>query len=141
MLMKPTGRAPFKRSAPRSRRAWLWRETPLVWMICLWGMAGVSVIGLLTDWFIPTHVKVVAADPAPTPAVHDDVMYTGSIIFVPSRGDLCWQRHLDNRTGWMRDVGYRPCEKVVSYLSEHTDQANYRANRFKGISAGFNERN
>jgi len=138
--MKPTRRAPPKPPPRRSRRAWLWRETPLVWMMTLWALAGVSVIGLVTDWFIPAH-KQVAALPAPTPTINDDVMYTGSIIYVPIRGDLCWQRYLDNRTGWMRDVGYRPCDQVVSSLSEHSDQANYRANRFRGIAASFSERN
>jgi hypothetical protein len=27
--------------------------------------------------------------------------YTGSIVIVPDRGDFCWQRIIDNRTGKM----------------------------------------
>jgi hypothetical protein len=40
---------------------------------------------------------------------NDQKLYTGSIIFVPPRGDLCSQWILDNRNGKMWDNGRIDC--------------------------------
>ncbi len=110
-------------------------------MICLWALAGVSMIGLCTDWFVLGRVNPGTTAVAAAAMVVDDASYTGSILFVPRRGDLCWKRTMDNRNGNLRDVGYRPCDEVVSDLAEHTKRAAYRANRFQQVRNSFSERN
>ncbi len=131
-----------KRPPQPSHKAWLWRERPLAWMVALWAMAGVSLVGLFTDWLVPRRGDPAAATAAaPAAMVVDDAMYTGSIVYVPTRGDQCWKRTMDNRNGNLRDIGYRRCEEVVSDLALHTNQAAYRANRFQQVRNSFAERN
>jgi len=103
-------------------------------MLSLWGLAGISLIGLFTDWFVPVR-KIVVAPPAPV--MSDDAIYTGSIVYVPRRGELCWQRTLDNRNGGLHDIGYLPCDQVVSDLAVQASQAAYRANRFMQVRSSF----
>ncbi|HZT26739.1 MAG TPA: hypothetical protein VFA57_13655 [Pseudolabrys sp.] len=40
--------------------------------------------------------------------------YAGSIMVEPPKGELCWQRVFDNRTGAMWDNGYVKCDQTAA---------------------------
>jgi hypothetical protein len=68
---------------------------------------GLFAAGELKGWqFLPWAAAAKAAAPS------EDVIYTGSILYVPSEGTICRQLLFDNRTGRMRDNGLVDCEQA-----------------------------
>ena len=63
--------------------------------------------------------------------------YTGSIVIVPGRGDLCWQRIIDNRTGKMWDKGYVNCYEAVA-PPEKDQRGGMSSARINAIGKAFN---
>ena len=55
---------------------------------------------------------------APKHALDMDKIYTGSIYFVPSSGDYCLQRMIDNRTGNMWDNGSVNCDELARAIGQ-----------------------
>ena len=98
------------------RRHWYSRNGPRAFALLVWAAFG---IGLLVNSVIWSPVKLAfTAPPKPKaaiekPVISDDELYTGSIVFVPSFGEYCWERMLDNRTGVMWDKGYVDCYEAV----------------------------
>ncbi len=69
----------------------------------------------------------------------DDDLTTGSILFVPSQGNVCRLRLIDNRTWTMRDAGSVVCDDAVSWnaaVREHHSPAS----RIEAIRSGFSGR-
>lgn len=99
----------------RSARRWLLRDITLSLVLFVWVAFGFSILIYFFDW-VPVQ-RETAARPQMN-HVNDDKLYTGSIIIVPRRGDLCWERMLDNRTGKMWDKGYVRCDDAVTQPSE-----------------------
>jgi hypothetical protein len=61
--------------------------------------------------------------PVPHPALQPNeaetaTRYTGSIMTDEPRGDLCWERVFDNRTGRMWDIGYVKCDTQPAELTD-----------------------
>jgi len=75
----------------------------------------------LFDWpsFLPAIAMRSKVDPiAPKHALDMDKIYTGSIYFVPSSGDYCLQRMIDNRTGNMWDNGSVNCDELARAIGQ-----------------------
>lgn len=66
---------------------------------------------------------------------NDQKIYTGSIIFVPPRGDLCTQWLIDNRNGRMWENGSIDCSTAAS---KNTGEGQ-SAMRMRSIGKAFKE--
>jgi len=100
----------------RNVRRWRRDEFPRAFMLLVWAGFAVALLLSALGWsplrsslVFRHHAKPKAVVPVPS----SDELYTGSIYFVPSIGDYCWQRMLDNRNGDMWDIGYIDCEAVL----------------------------
>jgi hypothetical protein len=116
----------------RSSVGWFWRDFRLS-AIFVWAAFGVS---LMLYFNVPKsimaqHNSKIIAQP------DNDTLYTGSIIVVPSHGNLCWQRMFDNRTGNIWDNGYPNCDEVVSQLIEQRHSKAISSIRLHAISDAF----
>jgi hypothetical protein len=97
-----------------SRRHWFMRDIPRTYLLLVWLAFGIAVIVYSNDWH-PSGWSALRHEASVTPPQRTNVeSYTGSIIIVPTRGDICWQRMLDNRTGKMWDKGYVNCDEAIS---------------------------
>jgi hypothetical protein len=67
----------------------------------------------------------------------DDEIYTGSILFVPTGGDNCWQRFLDNQTGRLWDNGFVSCEGAAPHSLISQPGRYSTAGRVDAIRKGF----
>lgn len=65
----------------------------------------------------------------------DDEIYTGSILFVPSRGDDCWQRELDNLNDRLVDVGKVSCD--TAFAQQQAGRRGEPSPRLDAIRKGF----
>jgi hypothetical protein len=95
---------------------WLLRDLPLAKVTLIWVAFGLSILFYFSDW--SPHRRELAARPQFSNVISvnnndDDQIYTGSIVFSPTRGDQCWERMLDNRTGKMWDKGFINCDEVT----------------------------
>lgn len=101
-------------------RRWMLRDMPQAYLLLVWVAFCFSIFFFFSDW---SPVRQEAAERPQTNKVSDadvnDKIYTGSIIIVPSRGNRCWERMLDNRTGTMWDKGFVNCDEAVSQLVEN----------------------
>lgn len=70
----------------------------------------------------------------------DDNLTTGSILFVPTEGNVCRRRFIDNRTWALRDAGHVICDEAVSWNSGVQAQSYSAASRLDAIRYGFNPR-
>lgn len=88
-------------------------------MLFVWVAFCFSILIYFLDW-VPVRRETAAKPPMNPPMnyANDDKLYTGSIITVPARGDLCWERILDNRTGKIWDKGYVRCDDAVTQPAE-----------------------
>jgi len=98
--------------------------------LSVWAVFAIALMLSPFDWspvrqaltFKPKIKEAVA-----TPIVNTDELYTGSIVFVPPTGDFCWERLLDNRTGYMWDKGYVDCyETQPSTKARHPTMSGAR---------------
>jgi hypothetical protein len=67
----------------------------------------------------------------------DDVLTTGSILFVPSEGNVCRKRVIDNKTWLMRDKGYVTCDEAVSWNANIQARPYSATTRVGAIRDGF----
>jgi hypothetical protein len=94
-----------------SNRHWLLRDVPRLGVLSLWALAGFAVLAYCFEGPALMRIVATAFQPAALPAAtgNDPDIYTGSIIFVPPRGELCGQWIFDNRNGALRDNGQVNC--------------------------------
>jgi len=105
----------------RTSRYWLSRDIRLASALFVWTAFVVAVLINLFDWqpFRPAIAVQSQANPtAPKHALESDKIYTGAIFFVPSSGDYCLQRMIDNRTGNMWDNGSVDCHELARALGQ-----------------------
>ena len=65
-----------------------------------------------------------------------DKRYAGSIITDAPRGDMCWERVLDNRTGNLWDKGYVKCRDVSAPSGNH-QPSGMDATRLRDVGKAF----
>jgi hypothetical protein len=76
-----------------------------------------------------------------TPALappNDDEVYTGSILYLPDRGQMCRQLLFDNRTGRVQDNGLVDCEQA-SYRGMNEASKEWSTSRAQVISESFRQ--
>ena len=102
-----------------SNRRWLLRDVPRLGALSVWALAGFAVLAYCFDW--PALQRITAAALRPTMAAklstdtgNAQGIYTGSILFVPPRGELCAQWSFDNRNGGMWDNGQVNCRPTAA---------------------------
>jgi len=66
----------------------------------------------------------------------DEDIYTGSILYMPDRGNGCRQIMFDNRNGQLTDNGYVDCEVAFSRSADEGPKK-WSAARVRVISDGF----
>jgi hypothetical protein len=115
-----------------SYRRWLWRERALAYVFPVWLAFVLGLILYFNAW-VP-HFRKVAATPQLN---QNSQLYTGSIVIVPTRGDHCWQRMMDNRTGQLWDIGYVKCADVVTDLVEKRQRGAISNSRMRAIGKIF----
>jgi hypothetical protein len=100
---------------------WVWRDLRLSFVVLVFGAMSVGAVLYLSgsissprQWTDSPPERVLQAD--------NEVLYTGSVIVVPTEGEQCSQYLFDNRTGRMRDNGYIDCYSVVSQLVEEAEK-------------------
>jgi hypothetical protein len=97
-----------------SRRRWLLRDVAQLGVLSVVSLAGLAIVALSFEWPILQLRTTDALLPAkavkpPTDTGNAYGVYTGSILFVPPRGEICDQWMFDNRTGALRDNGRVNC--------------------------------
>ena len=122
----------------RSRRRWFTRDIPRTYLLLVWFAFGFVVLIYSNDWrpsgwSAMRQQTTTQQQPQRNPAE----AYTGAIIIVPTRGDNCWQRMLDNRTGKMWDKGYVNCEEAVSRADKEA-RSGMSTLRINAIGKAFN---
>lgn len=97
-----------------SNRRWLLRDVPHLGVLSVWALLGFALLAYCFE--SPALERVIAAALRPaavaTPSAdagNAPSMYTGSILFVPTRGELCGQWTFDNRNGAFWDNGQVNC--------------------------------
>lgn len=65
----------------------------------------------------------------------DDELRTGSILFVPSQGNICRQKLIDNATWRIWDNGPVVCDEAVSWNAAHGSR--FTGTRIDAIRDGF----
>jgi hypothetical protein len=122
-----------------SHRHWLWHDVPHLGTLSVWVLAGFAIVAYCFDW--PALQRRTAAALYPAVAAKASAttgnsanMHTGSILFVPARGELCGQWSFDNRTGAMWDNGLVSC-RLDSALSQPDSVV--PATRMMAISKAF----
>jgi hypothetical protein len=99
----------------RPSARWLYRDLRLSYVLLVWVAFGFSLFIYVKDSAPAPHgAAILPRGSATMPPTDDDMLSTASIILVPARGERCWQRILDNRTGRMWDNGYVNCYDAVS---------------------------
>jgi hypothetical protein len=97
-----------------SHRRWLLRDVPHLGALSVWALAGFAILAYCFDPPMLHRIvsaalrSVMAAKPSVDPGNAQSI-YTGSILFVPPRGELCGQWIFDNRNGAFRDNGQVNC--------------------------------
>lgn len=122
-----------------SHRRWFLRDIPRTYVLFVWLVFGLAAFVYAYDWH-PSGWTALRTEATVKPQRRDVEYYTGSIIMVPTSGDYCWQRMLDNRTGKMWDKGYVNCYEAVSPL-EKDQRVGMSSLRMNAIGKAFNRGN
>ena len=111
-----------------SNRRWLLRDVPRLGALSVWALAGFAILAYFFDRptlqhmmsaaLRPATVAKPSADPGNAPSI-----YTGSILFVPPRGELCEQWKFDNRNGAMSDNGQVNCRPTSGTKPDEVSSA------------------
>ena len=119
-----------------SRRRWFLRDIPRTYVLFVWLAFGLATVIYAVDWR-PSGWSTLRQEATAKPQRRDAEYYTGSIVIVPARGEFCWQRMIDNRTGKMWDKGYVNCYDAVAPL-EKDQRVGMSSLRMNAIGKAFN---
>ncbi len=67
-----------------------------------------------------------------------NAIYTGSMLYVPDSGNVCYQWQFDNRNGQLSDKGDVNCDAAAG--QELNGAKNWSTARIRVISDGFRDR-
>ncbi len=102
-----------------SHRRWLLRDVPHIAALFVWVAFGFAILTYFVDlstlqrWMMLTASRGTAAAKTQADVSNGQKPYTGTILFVPPRGDLCSEWMFDNRNGDMWDKGQVDCSVMV----------------------------
>ncbi len=89
-----------------ARRRWFLRDIPPTYVLFVWMAFTLAAFLYAYDWRPSGWSALRQQEATVKPPRREVEHYTGSIVIVPDRGDFCWQRIIDNRTGKIWDKGY-----------------------------------
>ncbi len=122
--------------ALRTENGWLRRELRLVYVLLVWVAFAISFF-----YFFSGGISFRSAfSPPPHEQARkltSDEIYTGSIIVVPPKGDMCRKLNFDNRTGRMWETGYVNCYTAVGSLAQSRRSGTLSSARINSISDAF----
>ena len=122
-----------------SHRRWLLREVPHIVALFAWAAFGFAILTYFVDstqlqrWMLATY-RGTAAAKTPADVNNGQKPYSGSILFVPPRGDYCAEWTFDNRNGEMWDKGPVNC----SVMAPRDANEGLSAERMRAIGKAFN---
>jgi hypothetical protein len=99
-----------------------------------------AAFGMTLLIFLSHYWSQVPRDSTVTVQLNDtdnDKRYAGSIMIDPPRGEMCWERIFDNRTGNMRENGYVKCNNAPLQLSDDNQPHGLGVNRLNEIGKTF----
>jgi hypothetical protein len=108
------------------------RDVPRLGALSVWALAGFAILAYCFDrpplQHIFQHIMSAALRPATMAKPSADPgnaqgIYTGSILFVPPRGELCGQWKFDNRNGALWDNGQVSCRRAGGTNSDEATPA------------------
>lgn len=113
----------------QSTQSWLLRDLPRLGALSGWALAAFLILAYGVTWPALPRMSVFsglaglgfrpAAATKPTAdAGNAQGVYTGSILFVPPRGEICGQWAFDNRNGAMWDNGQVNCRPASAAKSD-----------------------
>jgi hypothetical protein len=117
-----------------SSRGWVVRDIPRTYVLLVWAAFVVGILLYFIDW------SPVQRESTVRPDLHNgsnEKRYIGSIVVDSARGDMCWERILDNRTGKMWDKGYVKCNSIVSQPSETNPPEGIDIMRMRSVGKAF----
>ena len=120
--------------ASRVNRRRFLRDLPHAYVVLFCAAVGVSLLMFLALYSSPARRGSAAG-----PQLHDvniDERYAGSIMVDPPRGDMCWERIFDNRTGNMWDNGYVKCHDLSAPSKKH-QPSGMDASRLRDVGKAF----
>ena len=120
-----------------SRRRWFLRDVPRTYVLFVWLAFALAAFLYAYDWRPSGWSALRQQEATVKPQRRDGEYYTGSIVIVPGRGDFCWQRIIDNRTGKMWDKGYVNCYEAVA-PQEKDQRGGMSSARINAIGKAFN---
>jgi hypothetical protein len=91
---------------------------------------------LIAIVFIALGFHARSGQPLRAPVTTDDDLTTGSIVFVPIRGNRCRSRLIDNATWRIRDNGYVDCRAALLQNAD-LPRVNWSTARTHAIQQGF----
>jgi hypothetical protein len=113
-LRRATGNT---RSAKRRALAQDLSRAAIVTFVLVGAGAVTAIAGI--GWQISSPPKKAAVRSASVAGNGD--LTTGSVVFVPTSGDICRQSEIDNATWQIRQVGEVPCQQALS-AAAHKDE-------------------
>jgi hypothetical protein len=124
----------FARPSKKARRAGN-RPGQVGLVVAIGAVLGFAAFGI--DDYV-TAKKTAAKAAATALAASDEEIYTGSILYMPNRGELCRQLLFDNQNGQFTDNGYVDCARAA-YRNPNEDAKHWSAARVRVISTGFRD--
>jgi hypothetical protein len=121
----------FPRPSKARRRRRARNRGRQAWIVITFGCT-LSLGALATDEYMLLQQQRAAA----RSALSDDEIYTGSILYLPNRGNLCRQLLFDNHNGRVTDNGYVDCDRAAYQGSLDTPKQ-WSTARLRVISDGF----
>jgi hypothetical protein len=129
----------------RLARRWMLRDIPQFLVLFAGITAVFGIVGYSVDWNLVRAEFAGRGNPnfasKPNGVSKQQLnnatnaeLYAGSIILVPTQGEQCLERALDNRTGQMWDKGYVNCYDVVRSTAKNSGMS---ASRMRSIGNAF----
>jgi hypothetical protein len=119
----------------RSAIWWLRRDGHKMLVACLCFVSVLMIGAYLGRWSLLAWRLQPAVHTASAKTPADDDLYTGSILFVPPRGDDCRLRYLDNLTGRVWDKGAVSCDGAMAQSAARQPESS--PTRIEAIRRGF----
>jgi hypothetical protein len=95
---------------------------------------------VVAAFLIPSRSLFSTSPPPPAPLVQSDgALRTGTIQLAPTRGNLCPQLELDNKSGGLREKGLKPCDPPAVPVERNVGPQ-HRYNSLNQVRDSFNKR-
>jgi len=113
----------------------LLRDLSRAYVLLVGAATGAFLLVYLSYYWTPAPHASEAAAQANDP--NAATRYTGSIMTDLPRGELCWERIFDNRTGRMWDNGYVKCDTQPAQLADAGPRRGMDVWRLKEVGKAF----